>query len=207
MPFLLLLLWAGRSFVSLLRGWGMGCGMMLALLESWSCLALHQEVQWCNWWACRGNCSLLLSTWRPWESETVAAALTIGKNRNHRITMSISGTSPWFLNISRGSDCPTSLGSLCWCLTALPKNKCFLIPNLNLPWHNVRLSPLIPLLLPGRRVQPPCRHNLISDCCRERWGLLWDVPLSSWTTNSFLSCFSKSYLLHPSLPVFLQNTV
>jgi len=35
------------------------------------------------------------------------------------------------------------------------------------PWHNLRLLPLIPSLLCGRRGQPPSCHNLLSDCCRE----------------------------------------
>ena len=44
--------------------------------------------------------------------------------------MSLSATSPRFLNTSRDSDSTTSLGSLCHCITALSEKKCSLIPNL-----------------------------------------------------------------------------
>ena len=66
--------------------------------------------------------------------------------------MILSATSPQFLNTSRDGDSPTSLGSLCHCLTALLEDKCVLIPNLNLPWHNLKLSPLVLSLCQWRRV-------------------------------------------------------
>jgi len=47
-------------------------------------------------------------------------------------TMSLSATSPWFLHTSRGSDCTTSLGSLCQCLTTVAEKIFFLTSNLNL---------------------------------------------------------------------------
>ena len=57
--------------------------------------------------------------------------------------MSLSATSPWFLNTSRDSDSTTTLGSLCHCITSLSEKKCFLICNLNLPWHNLKPLPLV----------------------------------------------------------------
>ena len=54
------------------------------------------------------------------------------------------------LSTSTDSDSTTSLGSPCQCITTLSENKCFLISNLNLPWHNMRPSPLILSLLPQR---------------------------------------------------------
>lgn len=38
---------------------------------------------------------------------------------HHPAKISLSATSPWFPNASRDSDPPTSLGSLCQCITAL----------------------------------------------------------------------------------------
>ena len=59
------------------------------------------------------------------------------------LTMALSARSPWFLNTSREGDCATSLGSPFQCLTTLSEKKCFLISNLNLPWHSLRPFPLI----------------------------------------------------------------
>jgi len=59
------------------------------------------------------------------------------------LTISLSATSPLFLNTST----TTSLGSLCQCLTTLSEKICFLISNLNLPLHNLRPLPLILLML------------------------------------------------------------
>ena len=56
---------------------------------------------------------------------------------------SLSATLPNFSN--------TSLGSLFQCITTLSEKKIFLISNLNLPWCNLRPSPLILLLLTGSR--------------------------------------------------------
>jgi len=56
--------------------------------------------------------------------------------------MSLSATSTCLLNISRGCDSTTSLGSLSQCLTTLSVKKFFLISNLNLPWCNLRPLPL-----------------------------------------------------------------
>ena len=51
---------------------------------------------------------------------------------------------------------------LCHCITALSGEFFSLISNLNFLWLNLRLLPLILLLLPGRRGQPPPHHNLLS---------------------------------------------
>jgi len=57
--------------------------------------------------------------------------------------MSLSTTSKRFLNTSRDGDSTTPLGSLFQCLTTLSVRKCFLISNLNSPWHNLRPFPLV----------------------------------------------------------------
>uniref|UniRef100_A0A669QRK1 DLEC1 cilia and flagella associated protein n=1 Tax=Phasianus colchicus TaxID=9054 RepID=A0A669QRK1_PHACC len=56
--------------------------------------------------------------------------------------MSLSATSPWFLNTSRNGDHHLP-GQLCQCITSFSNKKMFLISNLNLPWCNFRPSPLI----------------------------------------------------------------
>ena len=57
-----------------------------------------------------------------------------------------------------------SLCSLCQCITTLSEKKSFLISNLNLPWGILRPSPLVLLLLPGRRG----RGSTVTpaNCCR-----------------------------------------
>lgn len=94
----------------------------------------------------------------------------------HPLTVSPSVTSLRFLNTSRNGDPTTSLGNPSQCLTALLEKQSFLIPNRNLPWHNLRPSPLILLLLPGRRDQPPLCYTLFSGSCGEPAGLLWASP-------------------------------
>lgn len=49
--------------------------------------------------------------------------------------MSLSALSTRFLTTSRNI---TILGSLFQCLTTPSEKKCFLLSNLNLPWHNLR---------------------------------------------------------------------
>ena len=71
--------------------------------------------------------------------------------------MSLSTTSKQILNTSRDGDPTTSLGSPFQYLTTPSVKKCFLIPNLNLPWHNLRPFPLV--LSPVRRDQ--C-HSAVS---------------------------------------------
>jgi len=62
----------------------------------------------------------------------------------------LSTTTTRFFNISRDSDSSTSLGIPFQCLTTLSE-KFVLISNPNLPWCNLRPSPLIQLLLTGSR--------------------------------------------------------
>ena len=57
--------------------------------------------------------------------------------------MSISTTSTLSLNTYKDSDSLTSLGNLFQCLTTLLEKKLVLISNLNLPWHNLWLFPLL----------------------------------------------------------------
>ena len=46
------------------------------------------------------------------------------------LTVSLSATSPWFLNTSWENDHTTTLGSLCQCMTALSEKKLFLISQI-----------------------------------------------------------------------------
>ncbi|KAK4824318.1 LOW QUALITY PROTEIN: hypothetical protein QYF61_013593 [Mycteria americana] len=62
----------------------------------------------------------------------------------------------------RGGDSTTSLGSLFQCLTTLSVKKFFLIPNLSLPWCNLRPFPLILSLVTWERDRPPPLYNLLS---------------------------------------------
>lgn len=71
-----------------------------------------------------------------------------------------------FFNTSRGCDYTTSLGSLFKCLTILWEKKFFLMSNSDHPWHNLKPSLLILLLLPGERGWPSPHHNLLSGSCR-----------------------------------------
>lgn len=69
--------------------------------------------------------------------------------------MSLTVTSPWFLNTSRDSDFITPLGSLCHCLTALSE-MFFLISN---------LKDLFFLLF-----KSAVKHPLTPHRSKERWG-------------------------------------
>ena len=75
-----------------------------------------------------------------WKRPLGSSSPTINLSPLCPLTMSLSATSPHFLNTSQESDSTTSLGSLCHCLTALSEEEFLLIPNLSLPWH--RLGPL-----------------------------------------------------------------
>ena len=48
------------------------------------------------------------------------------------------------------------------------EKKLLLLPNLNFPWHNLKLSSLILLLLSGSRDQPPPHYSLLAGRCREQ---------------------------------------
>jgi len=65
--------------------------------------------------------------------------------------MALSTTFTCFLNTSRDSDSTTSIGSPFQRLTTLPEKKNFLMSKLNLPWHNLRLFPLVLLLVTWER--------------------------------------------------------
>jgi len=54
-----------------------------------------------------------------------------------------------------------SLDSLFQHIATPMEKKCFVISNLNLPWHNLRPFPLVLLLLPGSRSQPPPCHSFL----------------------------------------------
>ena len=57
--------------------------------------------------------------------------------------MSLNPTSTRLLDTSRDGDSTTSLGSLFQCSTTLSAKKFFIISSLKLPWHNLRLFPLV----------------------------------------------------------------
>ena len=76
---------------------------------------------------------------------------------------------------------PPLPGQLCRCLTALWQKELFLTTNLNLPWHNVRPSPLVLRLFPGSRgrphlTQPPFRS--LQRARRSPLSLLFSRPNS-----------------------------
>jgi len=72
-------------------------------------------------------------------------------------------------------------GQLCQCITALSENKCFLISNLSLPWHSLRLSPLVLSLLPSWDELIPSHRELWEQrmLSAVRYKLLWDKFLQS----------------------------
>lgn len=78
------------------------------------------------------------------------------------LTTSLRATSPQPLNTPRAGDSTTSLGSCAGACLAREK-KCFLTPNLPLPWHNVRPSALTLLLLHGAEASP----HLATTSCQE----------------------------------------
>jgi len=88
--------------------------------------------------------------------------------------MALSNTSTHFLDISRDSVSTTSLGSLFQYLITLSEKKFFLISNLNLSWHNLKTLSFVPLLLPGKRGQPPPCHTSFQ-------GVVDGTEPSSWS--------------------------
>jgi len=67
-----------------------------------------------------------------------------------------------FLNPSRDGDSTTALGSLVQCLTTLAVKRLFLISNLNLPWWNLRPSPLVLSLVTWEKRPTP--HLTTTSC-------------------------------------------
>ena len=67
---------------------------------------------------------------------------------------SLSARSPQLWNTPRDGDLPLR-GQLCHCITTLLEKGFSRIPNLTLPWHNMRPSPLILLLSPRSRGRTP----------------------------------------------------
>lgn len=117
--------------------------------------------------------------------------------------MSISATSIHLLNTFRGGDSTTSLGSLFQCLATSSVKKFFLIPSLNLPWHNLRPFPWVLSLVPEKRDQHLSHCNFLSGSCRHQWGLpsasSFRAPVPSATSHK--SCFlvpSPASLLFPA---------
>lgn len=102
--------------------------------------------------------------------------------------MSISTTSQSFLNTSGDSESTTSLDSPIQCLSTYSENKFLLIPNLNLPWIN--LKPFLLVLLLGTREkrqiptlpQPPVKNG--------NWTLLF----SPWVKARFVTHFVNKAL-------------
>ena len=76
------------------------------------------------------------------------------------LTMSLGATFPW----SGTAPDPTTHWAAC---ATLSENIFFLKSNLNLPLLNLRPSPLVQLLLPGRRGCFPSHYNILSGSCRE----------------------------------------
>ena len=122
--------------------------------------------------------------------------------------MSLSTTSKWFLNTFRDGDSTTSVGSPFQCLTTLAVKKCFLISNLNLPWHNLRPFPLV--LSPVRRDQP---HSAVStfQVMEESNNVSPQPPLPQTKEPQFLQLLLIGHILQalhkpccPSLDL-LQN--
>ena len=74
--------------------------------------------------------------------------------------MSLSATSPWFLNTSWDSESTTSLGSLCQCLIIPSQKKFFLTSNQNLFWRNLSPLPLILSRLNSQNLSSPNVRNI-----------------------------------------------
>jgi len=76
--------------------------------------------------------------------------------------MSLSTISKCFLNTYRVSDYTTSLDRPFQLLMTLSENNFFLTFNLNLPWHNSRLFPLVLLLVMWDK--RPTLHLFTTSC-------------------------------------------
>jgi len=127
--------------------------------------------------------------------------------------MSPSATSPQLWDTSRDGDSASSLGS-CANTSLLFGEK--IVPNIqpDLPWHNLRLSPLVLLLLSGSRGWPPPHHNLLSGSCWEWYGLPqissspdWTIPAPSATSSPSRPPWRASLPSgRPTLPLSLVSS-
>lgn len=84
-----------------------------------------------------------------------------------------------------------SLGSPFQCSTTPDMKEFLLMSILTLPWHSLRLCPLILSLLLGTRDQPPAGYTLLSGRPREQSGASQEIPTSnravfkaSWVSQS-----------------------
>ena len=86
-----------------------------------------------------------------WKRPLRSSSTAISPTPPCPLTTSLSATTPHFSNNSGDRDFTTPLRSPYQCLTTHSENNFFLLSNLNLPWHNLRPSPLVLSLLPGSR--------------------------------------------------------
>ena len=126
--------------------------------------------------------------------------------------MSLSAMSIHLLNTSRDGDSTTSLGSLFQCFISLSVMKFFRISNLNLPWCNLRLLPLVLLLVTWEN-RPTATLLTASFQVLVEW---WDLPTASsspdWTTLVGLhrtcspepSLSSLQFFGHATAPEYLS---
>ena len=117
--------------------------------------------------------------------------------------MSPSAISPWFLNTSRDSDSPTSLGSLCQCPTTLSKKKYFLISTLNLPLVQLKAIPSRSITVTWKKgpspplLQPLFRQSAVQSCVTVGWAAAGHSHGSRSSSSSTVHSYS---LLPFSLP-------
>ena len=80
---------------------------------------------------------------------------------------------------------PPLLGQPCQRIATLLENKCLLISNLTLPWHNLRPSPLVLLLLS----QGPALKSNGMGCTRK--PVVWDLK-ASWPARRAMTALLAS---------------
>jgi len=80
---------------------------------------------------------------------------------------------------------PPPLGQPCQRIATLLENKCLLISNLTLPWHNLRPSPLVLLLLS----QGPALKSNGMGCTRK--PVVWDLK-ASWPARRAMTALLAS---------------
>lgn len=119
---------------------------------------------------------------------------------------------------SRDGNSTTPLGSLFHCITALSEMNFSLIPNLNIPWCNLRLLPLVLSLLPGSitvtweqrltptSLQPPFRTSFFMSPCpfwNKLFFKLFPLQQEKNLFNLFLTgCMLYSLRKWAKLPLF-----